>query len=830
MPGAPIGCFDDDGNEVDEEGENALFYPALVSPAEHHALLIEKLQDVADGRIKNLMILMPPGSAKALALDTPIPTPDGWKNMGDLCVGDKVFDETGKPCNVTWVSQIWHNRPVYRVKTDCGDEIFADHDHEWLVRLCGKREVYKIKETWELSRKRSKHPMIKRAGALDLPFAELPVHPYLLGLWLGDGHSSGMRITASQKDAEFLRSELESLGYKTTDQKADLQFGVTGVRGKFVRLGLINDPRHKTHGRKHIPDMYLRASHSQRLALLQGLIDSDGTVCNSRGSTTFCNTNLKLAEQVRELVRTLGVKAGWSESPARLNGKQHGTCYKVSFYLKDSAKLPRKRELIRDQYRTPNTYIEVDEFGIADTVCIEVDSPSHLFLAGKSMTPTHNSTYASMAFPTWFMGYKPRSSIIMATYGEVLARKFGRRCRSIVKSVEYQDIFESPLAGDNKAADDWSMVNGSSYMCGGILSGITGNRADGLIVDDPFKGRESAESNDIREKTLNEWRDSLLTRLKPNGWKVLINTRWHLEDVSGSILPNDYAGESGWITAKDGARWYVICLQAQCTRKDDPLGRKIGEYLWTDWFPVEWWEQTKRTYSIPNARSWNSLYQQTPTIDEGGILKKAAWRKWLKPELPSCDIIIQSLDTAFKTGEENDNSVIQTWGLFKTAGVDNEERMGCILLDCEYGHWSFPELKEHARAHYKQHWPDKVIIEDKASGQSLIQELRKMGIPVLPFKIQHGNDKIYRANVAAAVLEAGHVYYVDRDWSREIISHCAAFPNGRIKDTVDACTQAWIYIRKKYWLGMSDDDSAKSSAPPPPEPKRVSYYQKRNRA
>lgn len=234
------------------------------------------------------------------------------------------------------------------------------------------------------------------------------------------------------------------------------------------------------------------------------------------------------------------------------------------------------------------------------------------------------STYASVVFPTWYMGKYAPKSIIKTTYGADLAKKFGRKCRQIVRSQKYKELFGTELSGDNAAVDDWSLTNGSTYMCGGILSGITGNRADGVITDDPFKGREDAESATIRSKTKEEYKSSLITRLKPKGFEIIINTRWHEDDLSGDILPDKYAGESGWITGRDGLEWYVLCLQAQCERKDDPLGRKIGEYLWTDWFPKEWWEQTKQRQG---ARNWASLYQQRPSPETGSFFL-AEWIQW----------------------------------------------------------------------------------------------------------------------------------------------------------------------------------------------------------
>src|SRR5690554_454002 len=199
------------------------------------------------------------------------------------------------------------------------------------------------------------------------------------------------------------------------------------------------------------------------------------------------------------------------------------------------------------------------------------------------------STYGTVVFPPWFMGRNPTKSVISTSYGSSLSQKFSRKVRSIAKSEKYREVFKTNLVADNRALDFWSLENGAAYMSGGILSGITGNRADLLVIDDPVKGREDADSPKIRDKTWDAYNADLRTRLKPGGRILIIQTRWHEDDLADRILPDTWDGESGHVIAKDGERWLVICLQAQCERDDDPLGRKPGEYLWTDWFSVEHW-------------------------------------------------------------------------------------------------------------------------------------------------------------------------------------------------------------------------------------------------
>jgi predicted phage terminase large subunit-like protein len=243
-------------------------------------------------------------------------------------------------------------------------------------------------------------------------------------------------------------------------------------------------------------------------------------------------------------------------------------------------------------------------------------------LMGLMPPGSAKSIYTSVVFPTHFMGRFHRSSIIVASYGSELPRKFGRRARSITQQDIYRRIFDTTLSEESKAADEWALQNGSEWMAAGILTGITGNRADGIVWDDLIKGREQADSEVVRQKTWEAYVDDLLTRKKPKAWEIGITTRWHEDDVAGRILPENYNGQSGLIQCRDGNEWYVVCLPAVCERADDILGREPGEILWPEWFTEEMFRTPKR-----NPRTWSSLYQQRPAPDSGVLFKK----EWFKP-------------------------------------------------------------------------------------------------------------------------------------------------------------------------------------------------------
>lgn len=265
------------------------------------------------------------------------------------------------------------------------------------------------------------------------------------------------------------------------------------------------------------------------------------------------------------------------------------------------------------------------------------------------------STYVDVVFVPWFMARQANQSVILSSYGSDLARKQGRRARQLVKSRSYCSLFDARLSAESAAADEWGLTNGSEYMAGGILSGITGNRADLGVIDDPVKGREDAESDTVRKKTREAYEDDFCTRLKPNGRQVVIQTRWHADDLSGGILPADWSGESGLIDGRDGRKWRVLSLPAMANRADDPLGRAPGEYLWPEWFSAAHWEPFKR-----NNRTWSALYQQCPTPDEGTYFQKVWFRR--HTEKPPHLRIYASSDYAV-TEDGGDWTVHRVWGV-----------------------------------------------------------------------------------------------------------------------------------------------------------------------
>ncbi len=344
---------------------------------------------------------------EALALDTPIPTPTGWTTMGELKVGDSVFSADGSVTRIVAKSPIWEGRPTYSVKVDGAEALIADENHKWVLNKRRKKEwvVLTTKELSELSLKSSgaSNYRISVASPLTLDEKELPIPPYTLGAWLGDGNTcADGKITCHDKDKGIIDA-IRDEGVDVVKTKGYCMWSMRGLRPVFRELGLV--------GNKHIPSSYMRASYEQRLLLLRGLMDTDGSCATKTRQCRFSNTNYALVFSVRELLLTLGYKPGAILEDCG-SKKSYGPSAKPCFHVMFSAgpdvpspfSLPRKTSAsirgnrVNSAERTSLRSIQaVDLVASVPTVCIQVDHPSGTFLAGRDFVVTHNSGIFSSA-------------------------------------------------------------------------------------------------------------------------------------------------------------------------------------------------------------------------------------------------------------------------------------------------------------------------------------------------------------------------------------------------------------------------------------------------
>jgi predicted phage terminase large subunit-like protein len=408
-----------------------------------------------------------------------------------------------------------------------------------------------------------------------------------------------------------------------------------------------------------------------------------------------------------------------------------------------------------------------------------------------NMPPRHSkSEFGSYLMPAWFLGRNPKLKIIQATHNTELAVRFGRKVRDLINDPRYIEAFPNTLLKeDNKGAGKWGTSVGGEYFAAGVGAAVTGRGADLFIIDDPHS-EQDALSETAYDMAYEWYTSGPRQRLQPGGSIILIMTRWGKKDLTGRLL----AAQGSDIFAD---QWEVV---------EFPAIMPSGEPLWP-----EFWEKNALLgikASLPVAK-WSAQWQQQPTGNESAIIRREWWKMWDKEDIPELKYIIQSYDTAFSKKETADFSAITTWGIFQPT-PDSPDNI--ILLDAQRGRWSFPELKEVAWEEH-QYWnPDMVIIEAKAAGMPLIDEMRLRGIPALGFSPgrkagRGGMDKITRMNLVSPLFEAGVVWAPqDKKFSDEVIEEVASFPYGDHDDFCDSMTLALLRFRQGGFVSLIGDD------------------------
>lgn len=385
---------------------------------------------------------------------------------------------------------------------------------------------------------------------------------------------------------------------------------------------------------------------------------------------------------------------------------------------------------------------------------------------GKSMTITET-------LPSWYLGRNPESRVIEISYSEDFAQLFGRRNK--VKIEQFGEIFGTELAKSPNNNTEFELSNNIGGMISrGILSGVTGRPANLMIIDDPIKTRQEADSETIRNRIWDEWENSFKTRLCAGAKVILIQTRWHEDDLAGRILQRE----------KNVERINLPCE----AEENDLLGRKPGEALCPEIGKgSSWLLDFKRSYQgKEGSRAWNALFQGRPTSAEGNLIRRDWWRYY--EALPQMVEEIISVDAAFKDKDQSDFVAIQVWG---KRGPD------IYLIDAIKAHLDFPETVRAILA-TRQKYPRVriILVEDKANGSAIIQILRAKIPGVVAVNPEGG--KVARANAVSGAIESGNVWLPRyAAFTGDFVEECSAFPNGAHDDQVDCMTQA--LNRFIYW-------------------------------
>lgn len=597
-----------------------------------HRSYYRVLDTFARGDIRNLIVQAPPQHGKALNVDTPILTTKGWKRHGDLMPGDYVFGEDGKPKAVKWNSgaYIWHCREV--VFAD-GFALTAAREHEW--KIWADRDDHKGRrleqiETDGIFAKRNRRaPFIWANAVLQMPEKELPIDPYIFGLWLGDGNSANSYISCGAEDIGALSPLFDDV----RKDRTAFRLRKDGMTAKLRKLGMLRN--------KHIPECYLLSSVEQRRALLRGLMDTDGTVSkDGRGLCEFCQKSGQLADDVFVLLRSLGYKPTRHEYTAYLYGKDCGKKVRILFAASKGDNLfgLERKQILLDNKTTADREDKY-KFFIRDVAgdflsqvnCIEVEDG--MYLAGYELVPTHNSQGSSRFLPADMLGLNPDLKIVIASYAATIATDFNRDVQRLIDCDEYRGVFpDTTLNGSNIVTVATSYLRNSgvfeivghqgSLRVVGRGGSLTSKTADVVILDDLYKDAAEANSPVVRAGAWDWYTKVVRTRLHNDSQQLIVFTRWHPEDIIGHIIESERVIRAEkWSDLENvpPSDWVLVNYEAIKTGEPTEIDpRQPGEALWPERHSLARLEQLRALDPV----GFECLQQGNPGSAEGRLYQQ----------------------------------------------------------------------------------------------------------------------------------------------------------------------------------------------------------------
>lgn len=707
------------------------------------------LKQVEDGLEPRLMLNVPVRHGKLLADSTPMLTANrGWTTHGTLQPGDEVFGPDGVPTKVVAVSP--PGAADVRVTMSDGASLLCHLNHEWTVYHRASQQ-WKTVETryWMEPSRFGRRRQLKSAGRylyqlpsvspLQFPAVQLPMHPYALGAWLGDGSAGKPCITGAASDAHVIEAVV-ACGYNISAvcEHSTTKCLTTYFSGDNVEnVGLVPRRNGKIPGRmsqelmslgvfhnKRIPPEYLRAPVRDRLELLAGLIDTDGHVDKKSGRIRIVTVSDELRDDIMALVRSLGMQCGcYSQAPSLSTSGIQGrrTTHYVSFTptLAVPTRLPRKK--IAGKAREAVAVVSV-EWAEQKAVgrCIQVARTDGLYLAGDKLTPTHNSEIGSRHFAPWVMGKHPDWEIIAASGSQSLALSFSRYVRDLVRDPSYQAVFpDMKLDTSSQSVENWNTMSGGGYLAAGVGTMITGRGCHILLLDDVVKDAEAADSQVIRDATWEWYMSTALTRLAPGGGVLGIMTTWNEDDWAGRVKQVMATG--------DGDKFEIISYPAinetgdEYILEDDaivqippgapvPKGARLTRPHNTALHPSRYTLESLRKrkanyYALGQQRWWEALYQQNPTPEGGVFFTKDMFVEYTHAPKRHGRVVLQAWDFAITEKQSSD------WTVGITGLLDEYDTL--YILDV----WRFKtddgiELGTAIVTYAQMHGADQIAVED----------------------------------------------------------------------------------------------------------------------
>ncbi len=728
--------------------------------------------------------------------------------MRDLSPGMKVFDETGAPCDVVSVSDVMENHQLYRVEFDDGSYIDADSEHLWCVftdsdRTSLKRRTPEFRaarrairpsrgngdKPWLAERNKQNPPpskdlptgrimktrdmigdVIIRNGTrknysirvsepVQYPENELLIHPYVLGVWLGDGTSAGNGFTSN--DIEII-NQIRSCGYEVIKRADTYGYGIQNITTKLRRIGVLKN--------KHIPRQYITASISQRMELLKGLMDTDGT-CLPSGSCEFYTTSPQLAKDARELLISLGIKCNVKSGRAMLNGKDCGEKYRIKFTTSTPVfHLPRKQErqvtiergVQNWRYITAITPIESEP-----VKCIAVNSPSHLYLAGKELIPTHNSDALLMSALMFVIYPQYRALMIRKTYADLsLPDSLMDRANQWLRETDAEWVDKTKT---------WEFPNGSSLTFAYLQSS-----------QDKFRYSGSA----FHFVAFDE-----LTQFKEEDYRFLFS---RVRKATADPIP----------------------LRMRCATNPGNIGH--------DWVKERFLEGGE-----PEALFIKSLLTDNPFLDQESYrkalskldpvtrqqLENGDWDIGLEGEMFKRHWfpIVPGVDARYTKHR------VRFWDLASTAPGDATKDpdfcasclMGMAAIDdyciSDITNVRYNESETEAFIASVVHSDGPGVIQvferEGGSDGKLLHEAWKKTIlkGVISEFIPSRHSKIIRAKLPSAAAERGEIKLLEAEWNKMLLDQLTKFPNVLHDDITDCVSGSFTYLQRYVSMVKNSD-------------------------
>ena len=780
------------------------------------------------------------GFGKALALDTPIPTPQGVVQMGSIQTGDLIYAPDGSTTRVLMAHPVLHERPCYRVTFDNGQSVIADEEHLWATIPREQRRrpkatfksVHTTKEILESLRVGSTaNHFIPSTLPIQSPHDDtLPIDPYLLGYWLGDGSSRGWRFTILKEDYPHWESKLPQGLIPTIQQDKSLNCwdvklsnGVEPSRdslGRYESNGSLQSQlkRLNLYNNKHIPRSYLLSSVPQRLELLRGLMDSDGSVAKKGNQASYYSTNPTLANQVYLLLSSLGYVVSRGIKHPKITGRPEAVCQPCHLLRirprqeLNPFSLPRKKDRVAPLASTQSSrlggrfIVSVTKVDSVPVRCLTVEHPSSLYLITEDYIPTHNTKLGAEQVLRWVdKGYR-RIGIIAPTAAD--ARDVTTEGDSGIMNCAHPR--KRPLYEPSKRRLTFPNGAIATLFSAEEPERIRGHQFDCLWADEIAAWQYPQETWDqaqfalrlgVHPQTVVSTTPkpiplirSLIERSKKTPDKVVITT--------GSTYDNK---------ANLASTFFGQVAQYEGTR----LGRQ-------------------------------ELHAELIDPRESGIVKQGWFHLFPHNHpLPRFEHIIQSYDTAFtektvdKKTQDPDPSASSSWGVFKIPpdlrtrfSIPNNITYGVLLLDCWGDFLGFPELRIKAKKEYDtsfygpegdERQADTILIEAKGSGISLRQDLQTLNLPVRAYNPGRA-DKFERLHTVSYIPCKGMVFIPESSrvpgsiakWADPLVDQVCSFPLVEHDDYVDTFSQALKYLKDLGYFTIEEEEEEE-----PPEAPQI---------